>query len=369
MARASAGRSRRAAAFGDRAGEQPAVELPVFALWVLAATLAGFVLSSAVGIAPVWVAAAGALVLAGARPAAATELVLAAEPTLLVFVLGLGDRRRSRRRARAVERGHARCFPAAASCRRCSGSPPISAVAANLVNNLPATLIILPVVARPSGPGAVLAMLVGVNVGPNLDVCRLAGDAAVAADRPCPRARRPTSREFTRLGVRTVPVDAGGLDARVVVGSAGPVMRAVDLDRGEHLGGVRRPRSRAGARRRRAHAAARGAERRRGARHAWRGATAGPPPAAAAGTAAASDRRRGGRGAARGRARASRPARRGARLTTRAGGARGARRVRRRRSARGGPRRRGARRPARASVRARASSSTTRPARCWSCGR
>jgi arsenical pump membrane protein len=40
--------------------QPPAVELPVFALCVLAATLAGFVLSSALGIAPVWVAAAGA---------------------------------------------------------------------------------------------------------------------------------------------------------------------------------------------------------------------------------------------------------------------------------------------------------------------
>ena len=37
---------------------------------------------------------------------------------------------------------------------------------ANLVNNLPATLMLTPLVAH--SPGLVLAVLVGVNVGPNL---------------------------------------------------------------------------------------------------------------------------------------------------------------------------------------------------------
>lgn len=44
----------------------------------------------------------------------------------------------------------------------------VSAVLANLVNHLPATLIILPVAAASSGPAAVLVMLIGVNLGPNL---------------------------------------------------------------------------------------------------------------------------------------------------------------------------------------------------------
>ena len=43
----------------------------------------------------------------------------------------------------------------------------VSAILANLVNNLPATLILVPV-AAPSGAAAVLAVLIGVNVGPNL---------------------------------------------------------------------------------------------------------------------------------------------------------------------------------------------------------
>src|SRR5262249_6842800 len=78
---------------GHQAGGReraPELELPVFGPCVPGATLAVFALSSAVGFAPVWVAAAGALVLQiRARPPV-KELVLSIEPTLLVFVLGLG---------------------------------------------------------------------------------------------------------------------------------------------------------------------------------------------------------------------------------------------------------------------------------------
>jgi hypothetical protein len=43
----------------------------------------------------------------------------------------------------------------------------LAAVLANLINNLPAVLVLLPL-ATPAGPGAVLAVLLGVNIGPNL---------------------------------------------------------------------------------------------------------------------------------------------------------------------------------------------------------
>lgn len=43
----------------------------------------------------------------------------------------------------------------------------IAALLANLINNLPAVLALLPV-AAPAGPGPVLAVLIGVNIGPNL---------------------------------------------------------------------------------------------------------------------------------------------------------------------------------------------------------
>ncbi len=43
----------------------------------------------------------------------------------------------------------------------------MAAVTANLLNNLPALLLLLPFVS-PSGPGPVLALLLGVNIGQNL---------------------------------------------------------------------------------------------------------------------------------------------------------------------------------------------------------
>ena len=43
----------------------------------------------------------------------------------------------------------------------------LAAVLANVINNLPAVLVLLPLTA-PAGPGAVLAVLLGVNIGPNL---------------------------------------------------------------------------------------------------------------------------------------------------------------------------------------------------------
>ena len=64
--------------------------LPWFALSVVALTLIGFVVSSPIGIAPVWVAAAGAIVLALRERPRPLELLRAAEPGFLVFVLALG---------------------------------------------------------------------------------------------------------------------------------------------------------------------------------------------------------------------------------------------------------------------------------------
>jgi arsenical pump membrane protein len=176
--------------------------LPAFALSVVAATLAGFVLSSAIGIAPVWVAAAGAIVLElRARPAP-KELLLAAEPTLLVFVLGLGVVVAAAG-AHGLSSAVRTLLPGGAELPALLAIAGVSALAANLVNNLPATLIILPVVAS-GGPGAVLAMLVGVNVGPNLTYV---GSLATLLWRRIVHAHEHETDigEFTRLGVLTVP--------------------------------------------------------------------------------------------------------------------------------------------------------------------
>jgi arsenical pump membrane protein len=185
---------------GTRVVDQP--ELPWFALGVVALTLAGFVLSSPLGIAPVWIAAVGAAVLALRERPRPVELVRAAEPAFLVFVLALGivvQGASQHGLSSAVDA----LLPHSSTLLALLGVAGISAVAANLLNNLPATLIIVPVVAA-SGPGAVLAMLVGVNVGPNLTYV---GSLATLLWRRIVHAHDEETDmgEFTRLGVRTVP--------------------------------------------------------------------------------------------------------------------------------------------------------------------
>jgi arsenical pump membrane protein len=190
--------------------------LPHFALTVLALTLAGFALSSAAGIAPVWVAAAGAVVItAPALARRATTpggIVLAAEPSFLVFVLGLGVIVRA-----ASDNG----LTSAAQTLLPSGDAlpsllliaAISAVLANLVNNLPATLMLVPV-AAPAGSAAILAVLIGVNVGPNLTYV---GSLATLLWRRVLHVEDHNVElgEFVRLGALTVP--AGIVAATVLL--------------------------------------------------------------------------------------------------------------------------------------------------------
>ena len=200
LRRSFAGDLGRSATRAPRPLERP--ELPLFALAVVGLTLAGFVLSSLVGIAPVWVAAAGAIAMVVRERPAPKDVVSAAEPAFLVFVLGLGVVVRAASQhglSTAVDSilPHGTALPALLLVAV------VSAAVANLLNNLPATLIILPVAAA-SGPGAVLAMLVGVNVGPNLTYV---GSLATLLWRRIVHAhdQETDMGEFTRLGLLTVP--------------------------------------------------------------------------------------------------------------------------------------------------------------------
>jgi arsenical pump membrane protein len=189
--------------------------LPRFALAVVALTLAGFAASSALGIAPAWVAAAGAAAItAPALVRGATTprvLALAAEPSFLVFVLGLGVVVRAASdnglsdAARAV-------LPGGEALPELLAIAAVGAILANLVNNLPATLILVPV-AAPSGAAAVLAVLVGVNVGPNLTYV---GSLATLLWRRVLHVEDHEIElgEFIRLGALTVPA---GLVAATVL--------------------------------------------------------------------------------------------------------------------------------------------------------
>jgi arsenical pump membrane protein len=79
----------------------------------------------------------------------------------------------------------------------------VSAALANVVNNLPAVLLVLPVVST-GGVAPVLAALVGVNIGPNLAVfgslATLLWRRSLAAVGSAPSAWR-----FTRIGLLTTP--------------------------------------------------------------------------------------------------------------------------------------------------------------------
>ena len=78
----------------------------------------------------------------------------------------------------------------------------VAAVLSNVVNNLPAVLVLLPLVTA-SGPPAVLAMLIGVNVGPNLTYV---GSLANLLWRSVVRRDIPVGfREFSRVGLITTP--------------------------------------------------------------------------------------------------------------------------------------------------------------------
>ncbi len=181
-------------------------ELPRYPLTVLALTLAGFALSSVLAIAPVWFAAAGALAITipalARRRATPTRLIRAAEPGFLIFVLGLGVIVHAAG-GNGLDTAVRAVFPVGSSLPDLLAIAALSAIFANLVNNLPATLILVPVVAG-VGPGAVLATLVGVNIGPNLTYV---GSLATLLWRRVLRAQDEEVElgEFLRLGVLTAP--------------------------------------------------------------------------------------------------------------------------------------------------------------------
>ncbi len=166
-------------------------------------TLIGFGISSIVGVAPVWFATAGAVALTVRRPPdSLTALVGAAEPTFLVFVLALGvvvTAAGNHGLSSVVDS----LIPHGASLPALLAVAAVSAVLANLVNNLPATLIIVGVVSA-SAPGGVLAMLIGVNVGPNLTYV---GSLATLLWRRIVHAHDEDIDlgEFLKLGALTVP--------------------------------------------------------------------------------------------------------------------------------------------------------------------
>ena len=187
--------------------------VPLFPLAVVVATLAGFAVTSFVGVNPAWAAFGGALALAvralARRDTSVAGIVRAAGIPFLLFVLGLGLVVRAlvgNGLGSAIARG----LPHGSSLPALLAIAAIAAAVANLVNNLPAVLVLLAAItgigtspAHLAGP--VLAVLIGVNIGPNLTY---AGSLATLLWRRllAERDHEVELGEFTRLGLATVPL-------------------------------------------------------------------------------------------------------------------------------------------------------------------
>ena len=181
--------------------------MPTAALAVLALTLAGFAVSGFVGVAPGWVAAAGAVVLAGfalrARRTTLRRTLAAADVLFCGFVLALAVVVAAVSDG-PIGRALAEHLPREPTLLGLLVVAAVAAVISNLVNNLPATLLLLAAIGTHAPPALILAVLLGVNIGPNLTyVGSLAimlwrrASAAAGAD--------PQLRVYTVLGLLTVP--------------------------------------------------------------------------------------------------------------------------------------------------------------------
>lgn len=179
--------------------------VPVFVLVVLALTLIGFAVTSMLGFSPAWAALAGAVVL-GVRALARREtsiagIAAAADVPFLVFVLCLGVVVDGLM-LNGLEAAMRDVLPTGDTLPALLGIAAVAAVLSNVVNNLPAVLVLLPLVAT-SGPTAVFAILIGVNIGPNLTYV---GSLANLLWRSVVRRDIPAGfGEFSRVGLFTTP--------------------------------------------------------------------------------------------------------------------------------------------------------------------
>jgi arsenical pump membrane protein len=180
-------------------GPEPAP--PRFALVVLALTLAGFAAAQPIGVHPGWVAVAGALALAVPRRVRPLVLLRETNPAFCAFVLALGVVVLAVR-VHGLDRLVDAVVPAHAGLPQLLAVAGLAAVLANVLNNLPATLVLVPAVEH--SPGLLLAVLIGVNVGPNLTYV---GSLATLLWRQILHTRdaAPDAGDFLRLGLLAVP--------------------------------------------------------------------------------------------------------------------------------------------------------------------
>jgi arsenical pump membrane protein len=185
---------------------------PRVALAICAGTVAGFVVTSAVGISPAWAAFGGAAALVALQGRTRTvqprELLRAASLGFCAFVLALAvivDGVLRHGLGGALQR----VIPSGTGLLAIVGMAFLAAGIANVVNNLPATLALVPLLA--DRPALMLAMLLGVNIGPNLSY---AGSLATLLwRRLLPVRHRPRVTVFHGLGLAATPLILAGAAA------------------------------------------------------------------------------------------------------------------------------------------------------------
>jgi arsenical pump membrane protein len=183
------------------------IKTPATSLILLALILLALVVAPTFGLEPAVVAGVGAVVLASRavvlKQVTPVRVLQETNPLFLIFVAALGvvvDAATSH----GLQDALAALLPTGASLLALLALAVIAAVLANLINNLPATLVLLAALGGTPAAGAVLAILIGVNVGPNLTYT---GSLATLLWRRVLHAKghRPSLGRFTVLGLLTVP--------------------------------------------------------------------------------------------------------------------------------------------------------------------
>jgi arsenical pump membrane protein len=196
---------------GDPDVEVPPV--PGVALTVVGLVVVGFAVASGFGLSPIWPAVVGVVVLAvrGLRRRTSTlgDLVRAADLRFALFVLGLAVVVLAVLN-HGLEALLSDVLPDGAGFLPLLAVAAIAALLANLVNNLPATLALLPV-AGVGGTATVLAVLIGVNVGPNLTY--VGSLANLLWRRVIGHEHAPSAGHYSTVGLATVPLTLLGSTA------------------------------------------------------------------------------------------------------------------------------------------------------------
>ena len=189
-------------------GEITGPPVPVVPVVVVALMLVGFVVLSRWDVAPAWVSGAAALVLAGWAAARGLvgprDVARAAHPSFALLVLALGVVVAAVAAGFLGELVEGLLPDSATSYLALLGLAVLATVAASLLTNLSATILLVPLVA-PLGTTAVLAALLGLNIGSGLT---WTGSLAnLLWRRTLVQAGRPVSgRAFHRVSLVITPV-------------------------------------------------------------------------------------------------------------------------------------------------------------------